>query len=288
MSAAAEVKTTTVNERDEVQKRLLQLDDWLLAGKLRSEAVLLATQLWQVSRRTAQLYVHKAMARLEREAEATDRAFLLRLSILQRNRLYQRLEDLLQRGMMFDPRHARAMIQAVQTALRLLDSRDRAVMKLEDIGDQAQPRPRLTPRAGGARAADFVALGEAVQEPEAAPELEKTASGPPEAQREFVAPSEIPPSTPPAPVPPTTPKPPESTWPMPPAQPVSREQLSRQISEALQEQKDLAPTAHLSILPGPKSKRRKRMRPDALVDDVCAACATETREVSNPATDERG
>ena len=131
------------SERPTIRQRILAVCGWLADGKLRPECVRDAVQQWQVSRRTAQVYVQKAAARLARFNTYDDPLFALKLSQVQRDRLFQQLQHLMREGEFMPLPHVKMMLQAVQTTLKLLDSRDRTAVKLlqlEEASGQAEER----------------------------------------------------------------------------------------------------------------------------------------------------
>lgn len=133
MNATATTDTARTTERDTTRARILDVAAWLTSGLLRPEAVVAAMQQWQVSRRTAQVYVHKAANRIARMTEFDDPLFAMKLSQLQRDKLYQQLQTLQTESVQMEPHEVRSLLQTIQTQLKLLDSRDRTAAKIAQL-----------------------------------------------------------------------------------------------------------------------------------------------------------
>jgi hypothetical protein len=85
---------------------------------------------WKVSRRTAQVYVQKAANRIARMTEYDDPLFALKLSQLQRDKLFQQLQNLQIDSVQMEPHEVRSLLQTIQAQLKVLDSRDRTAAKI--------------------------------------------------------------------------------------------------------------------------------------------------------------
>lgn len=131
----------------EAEYRQLMVMDWLQQSRTRTEAVACAVMQWGVSRRSAQLYVQRAIRRLTREAAQENRGFFLRLSQLQRDRLLQQVIAAAEGRKDLDAAAMKALAQLVDAGCKLLDSRDRTAeamhswMEVHLADENAGPAP---------------------------------------------------------------------------------------------------------------------------------------------------
>jgi hypothetical protein len=144
-------------EREVTRERIERVASWLIGGALRPEAVKEAMAQWHVSRRTGQVYVKKAAERIARMSEYKDPLFALKLSQVQRDRLFQEVQALLRSSEMPTPQYLRTVLQAVQAELKILDSRDRTAAKI------AQLEGRCGKRSAQPQAAEPANLGALTQ-----------------------------------------------------------------------------------------------------------------------------
>lgn len=153
MSAAPET-TIPVHEHKTTCERVNAIATWLVDGKLRPECVASAMREWQVSRRTAQVYVARAARRIVKATTFEDPLFAMKLSQVQRDRLHQDLQELLRRGECIPFPIWQMKLKTIQADLKLLDSRDRTAAKLLQAAASLPPPlreplpPPLRGRAG--------------------------------------------------------------------------------------------------------------------------------------------
>lgn len=130
MNATTKPETTQTLERQKTRERILAVAAWLTQGLLRPQAVAGAMREWNVSRRSAQVYVQKAANRIAKMAEYDDPLFAMKLSQLQRDRLFQQLQNLQMDSVQMEPHEVRSILQTIQAQLKVLDSRDRTAAKI--------------------------------------------------------------------------------------------------------------------------------------------------------------
>jgi hypothetical protein len=161
MSAATNqtAEAKQAKEREVTRERIERVASWLIGGAMRPEAVKEAMDQWHVSRRTGQVYVQKAARKIARMSEFEDPLFAMKLSQLQRDRLFQEVQALLRSSEMPTPQYLRTVLQAVQAELKILDSRDRTAAKIAQLEGkcvkaaakpQAAEPPQPTPANLGA------------------------------------------------------------------------------------------------------------------------------------------
>lgn len=145
MSTAPETPIP-LNEHEATRERVLAVAGWLMEGKLRPECVAAAISQWSVSRRTAQVYVARAAARIVRATTFADPLFALKLSQVQRDKLHQELQELLRQGDFIPVPQWQMKVKTIQADMKLLDSRDRTALKLLALeAQQAKTDPRPQP-----------------------------------------------------------------------------------------------------------------------------------------------
>jgi len=134
---------STAEAPENVSARLLRVAAWLAEGRTRAEVCALTRKRWEVSRRTAQLYVQKLERRLAHEGEKADPIFRLKLSQLQRERLLRLGHRFLRRAEALDAGVLGRVTGLLSAMGRLLDSRDRAADALQRRLDAAEGTPAL-------------------------------------------------------------------------------------------------------------------------------------------------
>jgi hypothetical protein len=134
-------RTETLSEHPETAERVAVAAGWLVDGLLRPACVALAMREWQVSRRTAQVYVARAARRIAQSAQHKDPLFSLKLSQVQRAKLLSQLSELLREPNFTDPQVWKLKLQTIQTALKALDSSDRAAAQINKSPQVSQPYP---------------------------------------------------------------------------------------------------------------------------------------------------
>jgi len=134
--------TENLSEHPETAERVAVAAGWLVDGLLRPACVALAMREWQVSRRTAQVYVARAARRIAQSAQHKDPLFNLKLSQVQRAKLLSQLSELLREPNFTDPQVWKLKLQTIQTALKALDSSDRAAAQINKSPQTSQPNPQ--------------------------------------------------------------------------------------------------------------------------------------------------
>lgn len=139
-----QASTENLSEHPETAERVAVVAGWLIDGLLRPACVAQAMREWQVSRRTAQVYVARAARRIAQAAQHKDPLFSLKLSQVQRAKLLNQLSELLREPNFTDPQVWKLKLQTIQTALKALDSSDRAaaqILKSPQPSQSHSPRP---------------------------------------------------------------------------------------------------------------------------------------------------
>jgi hypothetical protein len=136
----------TANEKEAARERVTAVAGWLVEGKLRPECVAAAMSEWQVSRRTAQVYVARAAARIAKATTFEDPLFALKFSQVQRDKVFQELQTLLRDGQLLELPHWKLKLQTLQATLRMLDSRDRTAARLLQLQRTEAPPPKTLRR----------------------------------------------------------------------------------------------------------------------------------------------
>lgn len=250
---AAHVAQAPKPDPEAMQQRLVTVASWLVKGMPRNRAVETAMQQWQVSRRTAQEYVQRAMAHLNEEAAQQDRNFFFQLSQLQREDLYEQLAMHLDR-VQLDPQ---ASLRIIMAMARLLDSRERSVAKMQTLEQAAATRAQK--QRGDA-------VGKAALERLAAIAQDIAATAPPwEANPQGAV------SAPPR----------KDLKDMTKEERAAAIDIDSLVDEVLDELRDESPTAQVAIVPERKKKGRKEMQPTPSPPASRASRALETVPVDN-------
>jgi hypothetical protein len=235
-----------------MQQRLVTVASWILKGVPRAKAVGAAMQEWQVRRRTAQDYVQRALAHLKSEAAQQDGAFMLQLSQLQREQLYEHLATQLER-VQLDPE---ATVRIVMGMARLLDGRERTAMRLQALEQAAAKATKQRTKAAGNaslhRAQDML-QGILATTPSCHPSPPTPAAVPP--------PKDVPGTS--------------------PAQPSDRPDITNPMHEHRGSPRDKSSTAQLAVESERKARGGRRMRPQLPDTPNRASCATEISRVDN-------
>jgi hypothetical protein len=112
---------------DPRERRVLRLIEQLVDGTPRRKLVVLSMHEWNISKRTAQVYVKEAEDALHAEACELPPLFALELSQMQRNKI---LERLLERANGSGENDVNDYCKLINMAIRILDSRDRTAERM--------------------------------------------------------------------------------------------------------------------------------------------------------------
>jgi hypothetical protein len=165
---------TPLAERPTTSDRILRVAGWLVEGKVRPECVAMAMKEWQVSRRTAQVYVARAARRIGRMATDEDPLFAMKLGQIQRDLLYQELQNLLRGGEFIPFPHWQMKVKTIQATLKVLDSRDRTAARIAAL----TPSPLSTGAKGeGAGNPSPLSEGKGRENPGPGPQMLRDAGG---------------------------------------------------------------------------------------------------------------
>jgi hypothetical protein len=265
----ATADATPLAERPTTSERILRVASWLVEGKLRPECVALAMKEWQLSRRTAQIYVARAARRIGRMTTYEDPLFAMKLGQIQRDLLYQELQNLLRGGEYAPLPQWQMKIKAIQTTLKVLDSRDRTAARIAQM--EAKTRP-LTPNPSP------LSTGESSP---VSPGARGDSQGPgPQMLREGKA------ATCAAKRHPDWPKSPgkaQAVPASPPLAPTPRRQCQPDLASSLRSfaaRPAAQATEDIAIVPSPrKPNAAKDLRPAATTAPGVANCALESKEV---------
>src|SRR5262245_11083278 len=115
---------------EEMDQRLDIMRIWRVEGMSRQEVKHQAIAYWNVSTRTAQLYVRKVEQSLGQHARSGDELVNLELSQLMRDRL---LKELSHRLVGANGMETKELLQIVNATRTLLDSRDRTVRTMHSM-----------------------------------------------------------------------------------------------------------------------------------------------------------
>jgi hypothetical protein len=124
------VPRPTHAERDH---RLQVIAQWLIEGKPRGDALIAIQATFQVSRRTAQAYLHDTQAMLAADAAEQEELFYLRMSQWQRDRLLEAVLSFSQALNQVDPKVLRNLSLLVASACRLMDGRNRTAGQIRQM-----------------------------------------------------------------------------------------------------------------------------------------------------------
>jgi hypothetical protein len=119
---------------ESVEARYQVIAEIIVNGASRQDAIALSVRRWQVSVRTAELYVQTVRKRLAGEAAEGDRLFYLHLSQLQRDRMVGLvLRYTARTDADYNPQVMQSLASMLTAVRGLLDSRDRTAAEIHGL-----------------------------------------------------------------------------------------------------------------------------------------------------------